>query len=94
MNRPHAAAGFGNNTGDEQIAFQRSPTAPHGFRRHEDAGDAGLHVDRAQAIQITIGNVATKGIVLPLGFAEGAALPVAGIGVTAEHEAGAAAIAA
>ena len=94
VNRPYTAAGFSDDTGDDQIPFQRSPTTSHGFRRHENAGNTGLHVDRAQAIQIAIGNVTAKGIMLPLGLAERSPLPVARVSVAAEHEAGAAAVAA
>ena len=94
MQRAHPATGLGHNSCEDQVAPERRPGSTNRLPRNQHRGQAGFHIQRAQAVDHPIINLGREGIVTPLVAPEDIAIPVAGIGVAAEHQRGTAAISA
>ena len=86
VQRPHPAARLGHHAGEDQITFERPPRPSDGFGGGEVGGHAGLHVDGAQAVEVAAVDLPAVRVAGPLVLPEGAAVPVAGVGVPAQHQ--------
>src|ERR1700722_12717476 len=88
MNRAYAAPGFSGHARHGQIAPQRQSRPSDRLGRHHNRGDAGFHIDGAETIQHAFFDITGIRPVAPLLLAVRPAVPVAGVGMAAEHQAG------
>ena len=86
VQRSDPAARLGHHAGHDEISFERPPRPADRLRGGEVGGDAGLHVDGAQAVEVAVVDLSPERVAGPLVLSERAAVPVAGVGVPAQHQ--------